>query len=89
MVNLIHSMCMLIMIVNDGKWECVNSIGEDHCIVYKKTLLTFKCQVIEMEFNLTIPNWTLWEQEYEILFKIISYLVNNHQTKAQKQKDSY
>lgn len=53
---------MLIKLVNDGKLGSVTSIEEDQYIIQKK-MVTFKCQVIEIEFILTVPNWALWEQQ--------------------------
>lgn len=53
---------MLIKLVNNGKLGSVSSIEEDQYITQKK-IMTFKCQVTETEFNLTVPNWELWEQQ--------------------------
>lgn len=52
------------MLINYGKLEGVTSTEEEISIKYiKKTLLAFKCQVVELEFNLMISKWTLQEQE--------------------------
>lgn len=53
---------MLIKLVNDGKLGSVNSVEEDQHVIQKK-IMTFKCKVIKMEFNLTVPNWAPWEQQ--------------------------
>lgn len=47
------SRCMLIKPFNDGKLGCVTSMEEVQYIIQKK-IVTFRCQVLEMEFNLTL-----------------------------------
>lgn len=47
---------MLVKLVNGRKLGSVTSIGVYQYIIQKK-IVTFKCQVIEMEFDLTIGHF--------------------------------
>lgn len=44
-----------------GSWEVLPVWKKIKYI--QKIIMTFKCSVIEMEFNLTVMNCALWEQQ--------------------------